>query len=230
MKTGIPHSVPPSKPIHLKAVISVTKWLTVFLFPLFMSIDCNGQIKSLDSLDATDSGPGNKKAGVKFESGIEYLTPTHNNRSIQTVTANLFVGREFFEKIRFSVYGGVTTTYAWGTIVQWDDNFNNITYHNNAAGIGPAFQVRFEPFVYNRFSFSPDFGGGLIFYSSKFPHGGDIYNFMWRMGGAIHYRVNSTYGVNLTSKWLHVSNGQGLGAHNPSYEAWGVGVAFVKYL
>ena len=90
--------------------------------------------------------------------------------------------------------------------------------------------MRYQPFVYRGFSISPDFSGGLIFYSDKFPHGGDIYNFMWRMGGAVHYRFNKKYAINLNVKWMHVSNGQGLGPQNPSYEAWGIGFGFVKYL
>jgi lipid A 3-O-deacylase len=178
---------------------------------------------------ANDSLDMHRGIKLKFETSAEYLTPTHRDRSIQTVSANLLFGVQFFKKMPFSVYAGVTTTYAWGTIIQWNESFKEVTYRNNAFGIGPAFLLRWEPGIYKGFSISPDVSGGLIFYSNRFPHGGDIYNFMWRMGGAIHYHINNKFAVNIYARWMHVSNGQGLGDFNPSYEAWGVGAGFVQY-
>jgi lipid A 3-O-deacylase len=169
------------------------------------------------------------KSTLKFESGVGYLIPTHDTRSIHTITGDLLIGTSFFKRTPLSIYTGVTTTYAWGTIVQWDDSFNNVTYENSAFGVGPAFMLRYEPFIWKYLSLSPDFGGSFIFYSNKFPYGGDVYNFMWRMGAAVHYHINSRCALNVNVKWMHVSNGQGLGPDNPSYEAWGLGVAYVKY-
>ncbi len=162
---------------------------------------------------------GSKATRYKIEAGLEYLFPTKDHRSIQTVSLNVLGGAEFFKKMPLSVYGGVTATYVWETIVQWDDNFNDITYENNAFGIGPVFLIRYEPFIYAGFSVAPEFSGGIIFYSHDFPAGGDFYNFMWRLGGSINYRMkNNKYSFNLNVKWMHVSNGQGLGPQNPSYE------------
>lgn len=171
-----------------------------------------------------------KTARYKIEPSLEYLFPTDIDRDIQTVAFNILGGMEFFKKMPLSIYGGVTGTYVWGTIVQWDDNFNDVTYKNKTFGIGPVFLIRYEPFSYAGFSISPDFGGGVIFYLEDFPYGGDFYNFMWRVGGSINYRMdNNKYAFNLNAKWMHVSNGQGLGPHNPSYEAVGLGLGLARY-
>jgi lipid A 3-O-deacylase len=168
------------------------------------------------------------KRRFKIEPSVEYLAPIHPYRSIQTISGNLLLG--VYRNRHFSIYGGFTATYAWGTIIQWDSNFNNITYKNKALGLGPVFLIRYEIFIYKGLSISPDFSGGIILYSSKFPYGGDIYNFMWRLGGAIHYHINKMWEVNINAKWMHVSNGQGLGPWNPSYEAEGIGIGFTRYL
>lgn len=170
-----------------------------------------------------------QKIRFKIDPSIEYLTPSHNHRNIQTTSLNLWGGAEFFRKTPLTVCGGITATYAWGTIKQWDDNFQDITYKNQAFGIGPSFLLRFEPFVYKGFSIAPEVSLGMIFYTQRFPYGGDIYNFMSRLGGSVNYRINKKYAVNLNGKWMHISNGQGMGEQNPSYEGWGFGVGFTRY-
>lgn len=157
------------------------------------------------------------------------MLPVHASRSIQTISSHFLAGAEFFKKTPFTVYVGITTTYAWGTIVQFDNNLKEVEYENNAFGIGPLFLLRFEPFVYKDFSVAPELTGGLIFYTNRFPYGGDIYNFMWRMGLTATYRITQKFAVLANVKWMHVSNGQGLGPQNPSYEAWGPGMGFMWY-
>lgn len=127
-----------------------------------------------------------KKILTNIEVGLEYYTPIHNNRQIKTISADFLYGWESLKKTPFTFNFGGTITYAWGEITQLNQNFKEIVYQNKAAGIGPIFLVRIEPFVYQKFSFSPNFKGRILLYSKKFPFGGDIYNFMWRFGGAIH--------------------------------------------
>lgn len=170
-----------------------------------------------------------KKAKLKLEPGLEYLTPVYGHRSIQTISANVFLGGEYFKKTPLTIYCGLTVTYAWGTIIQYNDNFIDETYKNQALGLGPVFLIRFEPIAYKGFSLAPEFSGGFILYSNKFPYGGEIYNFMWRVGGSICYRINTEYSVTVNSRWMHVSNGKGLVPQNPSYEGWGLGIGFIKY-
>ncbi|HEY0262789.1 MAG TPA: hypothetical protein VGB95_07165 [Chitinophagales bacterium] len=170
-----------------------------------------------------------KKIRFKIDPSVEYLTPSHTYRNIQTTSINIWGGAEFFRKTPLTICGGITATYAWGNIKQWGNNFQEVTYKNQAFGIGPAFLLRFEPFVYKGFSIAPEVSLGVILYTQHFPYGGDIYNFMSRVGGSINYHINKKYAVNLNGKWMHVSNGQGFSEHNPSYEGWGFGVGFARY-
>lgn len=170
-----------------------------------------------------------KSIRFKFESGLEYMMPYDRGRQIKTVSVNLMAGVEFFRKVHLSLYGGATACYAYGYILQWNDFFEDVRYDNRAFGAGPAFLIRFEPVVYDKLSVGMDIGGACIFYSRDFPAGGDIYNFMWRLGGSINYRINEKYAFGVSGKWMHVSNGQGLNPHNPSYEAGGTSVQLVRY-
>ena len=170
-----------------------------------------------------------KPSKYKLEFGAEYLWSVEDDREIQTMSFNAVIGKEFFKKIHLSPYGGITATYAWGNIIQLNDNFQEVKYDNAAFGIGPVFMVRFEPLVYRGFSLGVDASGGIIFYTEDFPAGGDFYNFMWRIGPTVAWRINNKHAINAGYRWMHVSNGQGLGQHNPSYAAQGISVNFDRY-
>ena len=165
----------------------------------------------------------------KAEAGWEYLVPTHFLRDISTASVNAVAGVEFFKRVRVSLNAGVTFTFAYGSITQWNEKFKDVKYFNRAFGAGPIFLLRVEPYLGKGFSFSGDINLGVILYSTHFPYGGDIYNFMSRLGGSLIYRINKNYALSVSGKWMHVSNGQGLSAFNPSYEAAGTSMQFVKY-
>ena len=67
-------------------------------------------------------------------------------------------------------------------------------------------------------------------YSDRFPPGGDYYNFTWRMGGSLHIRLTDTVTLTAGARWMHVSNGQGLGRHNPAYESVGFPLGLIYRL
>ncbi len=167
----------------------------------------------------------------KWDFGIEYYTPLDNDRDIQTISFNVLYGWERDVKSPFTFSTGITLTRAWGSITQLDDTFNPVEFENSASGLGPILYLKYEPFNQNGWSLAPDFLGGIIFYSEKFPAGGDIYNFMWRLGGVLTYKVHeSNYATGLSFRWMHVSNGQGITPKNPSYEGLGIGISLTKYL
>ena len=56
---------------------------------------------------------------------------------------------------------------------------------------------------------------GIILYNKPFPPRGDIYNFMFRLGGTITFYINENYSLNIGLRRMHVSNGQGVGSFNP---------------
>ncbi len=163
-----------------------------------------------------------------MEIGIEYLAPTKLERQIETTSLNLLYGSERHGRFPFTLQFGLTATYAWGNITQLDASFSKVTTENNALGMGSIFVTRFELLSLKKFSISPFFSGGIILYSENFPHGGNIYNFIWRYGGIFHFQLNNSIKLNLAGKWMHVSNGQGLNHSNPSYEGKGIEISITK--
>jgi len=162
---------------------------------------------------------------------IEYLAPMEKNRDIETVNidVNYFAART--EPINLSLYFSVTATYAKGSIRQMEGSLQAGTlrearYDNTAFGIGPGLLARFDLFSVGRVSAHLLGSGHLLLYSDEFPAGGDYYNFMWRGGPELAYKIGDTRSIGLSFQWTHVSNGQGLGPQNPSYEAKGVAIRF----
>jgi lipid A 3-O-deacylase len=148
----------------------------------------------------------------------EYYLPTKTERHIDSVFLNAMIGTELVEVVGLDIYGGVTLTGAWGDIVQLDERFRDVRFGTRAFGAGPAFLLRLEPLRFGGFSFAADMLGAIIFYDRDFPPGGDFYNLSWRIGGTLSYEIADGARVELGARWMHVSNGQGLGPFNPSYE------------
>ena len=166
---------------------------------------------------------------LKFDAGVEYMAPYDASRMIRTVSINAYPCVQLFQRVHLSLGAGITATYAWGNIVQYGNNFQNVVMPTAAFGIGPGLLVRFEPLIVGRFSLSLDVNLALLLYTEHFPAGGDIYNFMLRFGGSVCYRVTKRDKIALGGRWMHVSNGQGLNDHNPSYPSGGANISVIHY-
>jgi len=166
---------------------------------------------------------------LKLDAGIEYMAPYDASRMIRTVSVNVYPSVQFFKRVHLSLGAGITATYAWGNIVQYGQNFQNVVMPTAAFGIGPGILVRFEPLIVGRFSISLDVNLAFVLYTSHFPAGGDVYNIMSRLGGSICYRVTKRDKIALGGRWMHVSNGQGFTEHNPSYPAGGANISVIHY-
>ena len=165
----------------------------------------------------------------RMDVSAEYMAPYDASRMIRTVDLNIYPSIQMFNKVHLSIGVGVTATYAWGNIVQYGTNFQDVTMQTAAFGIGPGFLIRFEPLIVGRFSLSLDVNEALIIYTRHFPAGGDIYNFMSKLGGALCYRISKHDKIGVGGRWMHVSNGQGLTQHNPSYPAAGVNISVIHF-
>jgi hypothetical protein len=124
--------------------------------------------------------------------------------------------------------GGVRITDAHGYILQLNEHFDTVRYDTAAFGAGPMFMVRWEPIRARVASVSLDAVGGVVLYDARFPAGGDIYDFTFRFGGAVAVTMTPRTAIGAGVRWMHLSNGQGLGPQNPSYEGVGfhLGVTF----
>ncbi|MDF2450507.1 MAG: hypothetical protein K0S26_11 [Bacteroidota bacterium] len=169
----------------------------------------------------------------KFEIGAEYLAPTRFSNRIQTISVHGFFWKKRFENISIKMSTGFICTYAWGTSRQFEelgDSLLLVTNHETSAfGAGPVFQVDPTIMKFKRFSVIAEANGGIILYNKRFPYGGDVYNFIFRAGPSVAYKLNSAYSLRVGYRWMHVSNGQGNGNHNPFYEGYGLNVSFLTF-
>ena len=209
--------------------VSHRRCIRVFLFlcvSFIFSIELNAepprQLTHRDSVFLS-------KLRRRVDIGLEYMAPYDANRLIRTVSFNAYPCVQFFQKVHLSIGAGITASYAWGNIIQLGQNLQPYTLQTAAFGIGPGILIRFEPVVVGRFSISLDVNEALLLYTSHFPAGGDVYNIMSRLGGAICYRITKRDKISIGARWMHVSNGQGFDQHNPSYPAAGGNISVIHY-
>lgn len=201
-----------------KKALTIALILAALLIPAFTHAEapaqkepaCNDQEKAADK--------------TNYITAFEYYYPKNGDRQIHSVFSYTLFGYEFVNKLHYSLYGGIVWTYAWGNIEQWDDNFNTKRFDANASGIGPIFLIEVDFLRLKRFYISGDLLFGIILYNTNFPPGGDIYNLFFKIGPSFGFVVSDTTSLNLGIRFMHVSNGQGLGNFNPSYE--GIGLSF----
>lgn len=159
--------------------------------------------------------------------GIEYLAPLEASRDIDTFNVSAFYSVKTFEVIGLSLSAGGTATHAKGDITQTEGalsegTLREVTYDTEAVGIGPVVLADLCLWRFDGLSVQVDASAGFIVYDRDFPAGGDRYNFMWRVGPVLQYTVDSGMLAGIGWLWMHVSNGQGTGPQNPSYDAGGL--------
>jgi hypothetical protein len=191
------------------------RWIMI----IFLFTAC-GMISGADASDAHQSL---KKTAIS----IEYLSPTEDDRDIETFNVDFNYLLSTFDKLHLSIYFGITGTYATGSITQLEGDINagtlkEVSYDNSAFGIGPGILLGFYIIKLNRISLHINGSGNFILYSERFPAGGDYYNFMWRGGPMIAYEVGRAKSIGVGYQLSHVSNGQGVLSENPSYDAHGI--------
>ena len=163
-----------------------------------------------------------------WELGLEYYYPSHWNRQIKTINLNGLIGKEFVASIGLQIFAGVTVTHAWGNIIIVNEFKKEARYENTSTGVGPVIFVRLQPLNIGKISISAEGLGGIILYDKSFPKGGKIYNFMFRLGAAISYSIDSNYNCSIGLRRMHISNGLGVGSFNPFYEGSGLSLNLSK--
>lgn len=144
---------------------------------------------------------------------FEYTTPIGNERDLNTLTVHSM--QKLSTVNGHDLYRGFTLTRPRGDIF-WEGQ----TLNSSAFGLGPVYMLRFEKPYSAKFAGAIDVSGGLMLYNKRFPAGGEYYNFMWRIGPRLLYRLNQTTQLQLGYTWLHVSNG--LSKKNPGYDSNGI--------
>jgi hypothetical protein len=175
----------------------------------------------------THSAAGSELAPA-LEIQVESLDPTKADRRLETINVHALVGEVRFDPMPLAVPFGVTLSRVTGFITQLEGDFNRGTLHeqtseSSAWGIGPVAQQRVKVLRWSVFTLRTDFGEGALWYNRDFPRGGRRYNFMLQAGPTIGYApATGCLQASIGYRWMHVSNGSGLGPQNPSYSAAGV--------
>ncbi len=125
----------------------------------------------------------------------------------------------------------MTATFASGEITQLEGELNqgtlhDVVYSSDAVGIGPGVLTSLHLWQIGKLSLNLEGAGSFIIYNRDFPAGGDWYNFMWRGGPVLKYSIYQDHEIGLGFKWMHVSNGQGIGPQNPSYDGQGLNIQY----
>jgi lipid A 3-O-deacylase len=195
-----------------------------YLIPAVLCIAISASIGHAADGNGPESvrGPGTR---VLFS--VDYFLPTGEDRDIRTFNMNLYALLGEIEILRLSLNPGLTATYATGSIRQLEGKLSEgtlreVRYDNRAFGLGPGLSVELRLLRLERLSILLSGIGSFIIYDKRFPAGGEYYNFMWRGGPVLRFALFADRFIGISYQWMHVSNGQGTGSRNPSYDARGV--------
>jgi hypothetical protein len=172
------------------------------------------------------------QAGRQIMLELQELGPVERDRKIRTANLDFLFHITRFDSPDFKFYGGLTVSRSRGAITLRtgssqagtlkDENFDS-----TATGAGPVLAIRAEFAHSGNVSASLDGSAGILLYDRDFPAGASRYDFMFRYGPTLSYRLNDRQALSLTLRGMHVSNGQGINLHNPQYNAAGLGVQFL---
>ena len=170
-------------------------------------------------------------AATPLHLGIEYYEPIEDDRNIRTWNLNMYYPVGAIEDINLSFDAVLTATYATGDITQlegelFEGTLRDVNYKNSAVGIGPGILADLRLLEMGQLSFHVDAGISAILYNKNFPAEGDCYNFMERVGFALKFPLENNQSVGIGCYGMHVSNGQGTGPRNPSYDAEGMRLTY----
>ena len=174
------------------------------------------------------------QAGQEMIVEVQELVPIESDRSIRTTNLDLLFRIRNFDTPDFKFHGGLTVSHARGTITRQTGSFQagtlkEETYASTATGAGPVLAIRTEFARSGNVSASLDGSAGVLLYDRDFPAGASRYEFMFRYGPTLSYRLNDRQELSVTLRGMHVSNGQGFHTHNPEYNAVGLGVQFLGH-
>ena len=172
------------------------------------------------------------QAGREIIVELQELGPIERRRQIHTANLDFLLRIRRFDSPYFKFYGGLTVSRARGNITRRTGSFEDGTLQDEtvdsaATGAGPVLAIRAEVGRSGNVSVSLDGSAGVLLYDRDFPAGASRYEFMFRYGPTLSYRLNDAQYLSLTFRGMHVSNGQGFNPHNPEYNAAGVGVQFL---
>src|SRR6267378_2112578 len=171
------------------------------------------------------------QAGRELMVELQELGPVERIRQIHTANLDLLFRIRRFDTPDFTFYGGFTVSRSRGNLTRRTGSSEAGTlrdepFDSAATGAGPVLAIRAEFAHGGNVWASLDGSAGVLLYDRDFPAGASRYEFMFRYGPTLSYRLNDRQTLSLTFRGMHVSNGQGFNNHNPEYNAMGLGAQF----
>jgi hypothetical protein len=162
---------------------------------------------------------------------IQQTQPTKPDRQIELTSVSYFFGRKPLIQERLDLKLGVTATRARGSIVQLDGSLEEGTLRAQAMdspawGVGPTVAATVKVLDVGSTRLNLEVSGSIMAFDRGFPAEGSWYNGMVQAGPSLSIGLGQSRNLTVGARWTHISNGQGLGAHNPSFDGRGV---FVQY-
>lgn len=166
---------------------------------------------------------------------LQHFRPTKSERQLELTNANWYFSRRTLFNERLELRLGATVSRATGSIVQTsgkieDGTFRAQTLESAAWGMGPTIGASALLTKASNVSLSLEAAGSLMLYDRSFPSGGSRYNGMVQIGPTVAWQASRSGEWRVGARWVHVSNGQGIGAHNPGYDGKGVSVRYERPL
>src|SRR5205814_1276635 len=100
------------------------------------------------------------------------------------------------------------------------------TFDSTASAAGPVLAARVELGRSGNVAASVEGSAGVLLYDRDFPAGASRYEFMFRIGPTLSYRLNEMQDLSLMFMRMHVSNAKGSTTNNPASSAGGFAVKF----
>ncbi len=162
---------------------------------------------------------------------VQQVWPTRANRQLKLTNASWFFAKTAVIEERLEIRLGGTVTRARGSITQLQGSLEDATLRSevlesSAWGLGPTASANLRLVNIGASRIGLDASGSLMLYERGFPSGGSWYNGMLQAGPSLGLDLSRGRSLTAGVRWTHISNGQGLGAHNPSFDGRGV---FVQY-
>jgi hypothetical protein len=162
---------------------------------------------------------------------IHQIQPTKLERQIEMTNVSYFFGKKSLIEERLDLRLGVTATRARGSIVQLEGSFEagtlrSQTLDSPAWGAGPTVGATLKVLEIGPTRLNLEASGSVMAFDRSFPAGGTWYNGMVQAGPSLSVDLDRKRNLTVGARWAHLSNGQGLGAHNPSFDGRGI---FVQY-
>lgn len=165
----------------------------------------------------------------------QHVRPTATDRDLTLDNLSVFVAEKTLLEDRLALQLGLTATRARGQITQLEGRFEDGTLRSErldspAWGLGPTVGARLRLADRGGLRLGFDVSGSLMFYDRDFPSGGSRVNGMLQAGPSLSLALGQGRQLTAGLRWTHISNGQGLGAHNPSFDGRGVHLQFQRAL